>query len=94
MTHFKQRLEDYTESEFLEFLEQMSKNPYNLKGKEYGAYVDKFVVHFENITEHPRKSDVLFYPEPGQEDSPQGILKEVKEWRAANGKSGFKPDIP
>ncbi|WP_311237989.1 bacteriocin immunity protein, partial [Escherichia coli] len=23
-------------------------------------------------------------------DSPEGIVKEIKEWRAANGKPGFK----
>jgi hypothetical protein len=50
------------------------------------------VKHFEAITEHPGRSDVIFYPKEGQEDSPEGILKEVKEWRALNNKPGFKPE--
>ncbi|WP_419182042.1 bacteriocin immunity protein [Providencia heimbachae] len=29
-------------------------------------------------------------PNDGDDDSPAGILKTVKEWRAKNGKSGFK----
>jgi hypothetical protein len=28
--------------------------------------------------------------EPDADDSPEGIVKEVKAWRAANGKAGFK----
>ncbi|WP_288095641.1 bacteriocin immunity protein, partial [Pseudomonas sp.] len=44
------------------------------------------------VTEHPDRSDVIFYPREGQEDSPEGILKEVKAWRASNNKPGFKSD--
>jgi len=54
------------------------------------VYKDKLLQHFELITEHPEKSDVIYCPKEGQEDSPEGILKEVKEWRAKNGKPGFK----
>ncbi|RMS18304.1 Colicin/pyocin immunity protein [Pseudomonas savastanoi] len=42
------------------------------------------------MTEHPAQTDVIFYPEEGQEDTPEGILKTIKEWRAKNGKPGFK----
>jgi hypothetical protein len=28
----------------------------------------------------------------GREDSPEGALQEIKEWRKANGKPGFKPE--
>lgn len=92
MTIFKDKIEDYTESEFLDFLNKMTENPEKLRGKNYGDYVDRFVNHFVKITEHPAKTDVIFYPKEGQEDSPEGILKEVKEWRSANGKPGFKPE--
>lgn len=92
MMNFKDKLEDYTESEFLIFLNEMTENPQNFKGKDYGDHVDKYVDHFVKITEHPDKTDVIFYPKEGQEDSSEGILKEVKEWRAANGKPGFKSE--
>ncbi|HBV2421528.1 TPA: bacteriocin immunity protein [Klebsiella pneumoniae] len=44
---------------------------------------------FKKLTEHPDGSDLICYPKPGQDDSPEGIVKEVKYWRAKNGKPGF-----
>ena len=84
------RITDYTESEFLELLNYTFYGRKHLKGKEQERSTEAFVDCFESITEHPRGSDVLFYPREGQEDSLEGILKEVKEWRAQNGKPGFK----
>ena len=89
---FKERLEDYTEVEFLSFLEEFSNQTSGLKGQALEDYRDRLLDHFELITEHPGRSDVIFYPKEGQEDSPEGILKEVKEWRALNNKPGFKPE--
>ncbi len=40
------------------------------------------MTHFEKATEHPSGSDLIYYPEDGADDSPVGILKTVKEWRA------------
>ncbi|TPW37275.1 bacteriocin immunity protein, partial [Mixta tenebrionis] len=48
------------------------------------------VFEFERLTEHPDGSDLIFYPRDDREDSPEGVVKEVKEWRANNGKPGFK----
>lgn len=90
--NFKEKLEDYTESEFLDFLKNIFYTPENVSNENFEEFVRRHVVHFEKITEHPGQSDVIFYPREGQEDSPEGVLKEVKEWRAANGKSGFKPE--
>ena len=87
---FKEKLEDYTEAEFLSFLRRFRDYPDGLHGRALEVYLDRLLTHFELITEHPDCSDVIFYPKEGQEDSPEGILKEVKEWRAANNKSGFK----
>ncbi|WP_240042837.1 bacteriocin immunity protein [Photorhabdus luminescens] len=58
---------------------------------EYEYY--SLVKHIEIITEHPRKNGLIFYPENDVEDSAEGILKVVKEWRAKNGKPGFKKII-
>jgi hypothetical protein len=87
---FKEKLEDYTESEFLDFLGEFFHCTSNLSGQALESYRDRLLEHFERVTEHPGKSDVIFYPEEGQEDSPEGVLKEVKEWRARNNKPGFK----
>ena len=89
---FKAKLEDYTEAEFLDFLRRFVDYPEGLSGRDLEVYLDRLLAHFELITEHPGRSDVIFYPKEGQEDSPEGILKEVKEWRAANNKPGFKPE--
>ncbi|WP_313741600.1 bacteriocin immunity protein [Pseudomonas sp.] len=97
----KTKLEEYTESEFLEFLNIFftSEEPEESTEDDdkaldaldaHEAYVDSLVEHFEMITEHPSGSDLIFYPEKG-EGSPEAIIENVKKWRAANGKSGFKP---
>ncbi len=46
--------------------------------------------HFIKITEHPEGSDLIYYPEGNNDGSATAIIKEVKEWRAKNGKPGFK----
>jgi hypothetical protein len=89
---FKDKLDDYTEEEFLTFLGEFFHQTSGLKGPALEEYRDQLLVHFESVTEHPDRSDVIFYPKEGQEDSPEGILKEVKAWRAANNKPGFKPE--
>jgi hypothetical protein len=86
------RLEDYTESEFLSFLREIFEGGEDLSSDDFDKYMLARVEHFELVTEHPSGSDVIFYPKEGQEDSPEGILKEVKEWRALNNKPGFKPE--
>ncbi|MGV6396548.1 bacteriocin immunity protein [Pseudomonas caspiana] len=90
MTTAKLKLEDYTEAEFLSFLENLFEPSVPLEGDAYEEYIDTQVKRFVEITEHPSKTDLIFYPREGVEDSPKGILKEVKEWREKNGKPGFK----
>lgn len=88
----KDRFEDYSEAEFLEFLEEFFENKNNLEDEEFDKHINQLAAHFEKITEHPGKNGVIFHPEEGVEDSPQGVLQVVKEWRAANGKPGFKAE--
>lgn len=90
MTIFKDRLEDYTEAEFLSFLSEFFHQTSDFKGQELERYRERLLSHFELVTEHPDRSDVIFYPKESQEDSPEGILKTIKEWRVANNKPGFK----
>lgn len=81
----KNTITDYTEAEFLAFVKDLC-NFSKRSEKETDALVDKF----EKLTEHPEGSDVIFYPPDDREDTPEGIVKEVKYWREANGKPGFK----
>ncbi|MFJ2456687.1 bacteriocin immunity protein [Pseudomonas protegens] len=86
----KNKYEEYTEAEFLEFLGEFFNSKTTLDGEAFGKYIRKLAKHFEDITEHPEKKGLIYYPSEGVENSPEGILKAVKEWRAANGKPGFK----
>ncbi|WP_342230203.1 bacteriocin immunity protein, partial [Yersinia enterocolitica] len=51
---------------------------------------DEAILRFEELTEHPDGSDLIYYPNDDREDSPEGILAEIKRWRAEKGKPGFK----
>ncbi|OCQ53306.1 Colicin-E9 immunity protein [Photorhabdus australis subsp. thailandensis] len=83
--NLKNKLEDYTEAEFLALLNKI----FNGECKTEDEY-HSLVKHIEIITEHPRRNGLIFYPENGVEDSPEGVLKVIKEWRAKSGRSGFK----
>ncbi|MFJ4351462.1 bacteriocin immunity protein [Pseudomonas sp. NPDC089428] len=87
----KERLEDYTEAEFLMLIKELYHNIDGLNSNELERRRDSIVLNFEKLTEHPDGSDVIYYPPEGADSSPQGVVKRIKEWRAANGKPGFKP---
>ncbi|SDZ66602.1 bacteriocin immunity protein [Pseudomonas sp. NFIX28] len=80
----KNSLSDYSEQEFIELLQRIIGND------ESEDVENKLVYHFNMICGHPAGSDLIFYPEEGADDSAEGITKTLKEWRAANGLSGFK----
>lgn len=81
----KNLLSDFSESEFLDFVTGICKDTYKTEDEHISA-----VLLFEQLTEHPAGSDLIYYPESGVDNTPGGIVKTIKEWRAANGKSGFK----
>nr|6ER6_A Chain A, immunity Imdes7 [Escherichia coli] len=83
----KHSISDYTEAEFLEFVKKIEDA--NSSEDEQQKLVEEFI----RLTEHPSGSDLIYYPRDDREDSPEGIVKEIKEWRAANGKSGFKQGL-
>lgn len=82
---FKNKFEEYTEAEFLEFLGKIWSTDVSTEEEH-----DKLIEHFSKVTEHPKGNGLIFYPEAGVEDSPEGVLAVIKKWRAANGKPGFK----
>lgn len=81
----KKTISDYTEAEFLSFVRKICDVDFSSESEH-----SKAVREFDRLSEHPYKNGLIYYPKEGQDDSPEGIVKEVKEWRAANGKSGFK----
>lgn len=83
----KKNITEYTEAEFLAFVKKICDADYDTENKHTEA-----VLLFKKLTEHPDGSDLIYYPKPGHDDCPEGIVKTVKEWRAANGKPGFKSE--
>ncbi|EAM2911480.1 bacteriocin immunity protein [Salmonella enterica] len=93
MFNFKEKLEDYTEREFLELLEEIgndTRKEKNLKGDELENYIINVVNHFIRITEHPAQGDLIFYPEKPEDGEFENIIKIVKEWRRSQGLPLFK----
>ncbi|HHG4510143.1 bacteriocin immunity protein [Pseudomonas aeruginosa] len=81
----KRMISDYTEAEFLEFVRKICRAEGATEEDD-----NKLVDEFRRLTEHPDGSDLIYYPRDNREDSPEGIVKEVKEWRASKGLPGFK----
>ena len=80
----KKHLNEYSEEEFLTVLswfwnEDISEDDEN-----------EFVDHFNELVEHPAKSDLIFFPETNREDSPRGIIDEIKRWYQEQGKVCFR----
>lgn len=80
-------ISDFTEKEFLDFVIGIYLDTYDTEQ----GHIDA-VLEFERICEHPAGSDLIYYPDTGVDNTPSGIVKTIKEWRAANGKPGFKPE--
>ncbi len=85
MAELKNKIEDYTELEFIRFVSDIC--VVNARSEaEHG----RWVIHFESVAEHPDVSDLIYYPQPDADSSPEGIVNTIKQWRAENGKPGFK----
>lgn len=80
-------ISDYTESEFLSLVQKICSA--NCETEEDGNCQ---VRKFERLAEHPSGADLIFYPEDGKDDSPEGVVHEVKEWRQRRDKPCFKSE--
>ncbi|MBA3110992.1 bacteriocin immunity protein [Salmonella enterica] len=90
MNHLKQKLEDYTEAEFIELLNEFSTNPRYQGEMDRESYIDSLVDHFDKIVDHPESNGLIFCPPDDREDSPRGVIDEIKRWRKSQGRSSFK----
>ena len=86
----KENINDYTESEFIDFLKEFFENPNKLKGRELKKHIEKLVSHFEKIVEHPEGNGLIFNPSDDRDDSPEAVINEIKRWRKSQGLSLFK----
>lgn len=81
------KIEDVSEADFLAFVKKIYSASYKTE-RQHG----QAVVQFNQMSEHPCGSDLIYYPAPLADHSPEGIVQTIKEWRAANGKPGFKAE--
>ncbi len=79
-------ISDYTEQDFLAFIEQIFKE----NAAESDDVLDELLEEFERVTQHPDGTDLIYYPEKPGDDAPERILEIVKEWRSSQGLPGFK----
>lgn len=81
--NLKDNFADYTQAEFLKLI-------HAIEDASTEQARNQLLEHFIQVTEYPAVSDLLYYPEPGADDSAEGITRAIKEWREANGLPGFK----
>lgn len=43
------------------------------------------VFKFEELSQHPAGSDLIFWSKPDADKTPEGIIAEVERWRQQNG---------
>ncbi|BBH47957.1 bacteriocin immunity protein [Pseudomonas sp. KU43P] len=82
----KNNYSDYTESEFIEFLQEI----YRANAEEPDEILAPLLSHFSTVTEHPSGTDLIYWPESDDQGELEAVLSIVKKWRAANGRPGFK----
>ena len=75
----KGSLSEYTERDFKKLIESIR----SCEGTE--AFQDELIAHFNELTVEAGGSDLIFWPEPGADNSTEGIVQEIKGWMAANG---------
>lgn len=80
----KTKIEQFTRQEFLEFLIALGDPTGRTETED-----SRWIRHFRSLAQHPKGSDILFYPEPGK-DSPEAIIEEVERYRRQKGLPGFK----
>ncbi|ENU8725403.1 bacteriocin immunity protein [Salmonella enterica] len=79
------KISDFTESEFIDFVRKIKKADFPTESEH-----DEAIYQFSQLTEHPDGWDLIYHPATGADNSAEGVTKTVKEWRAKNGKPGFK----
>ncbi|NBF06285.1 bacteriocin immunity protein [Pseudomonas sp. Fl5BN2] len=79
---------DFTEAEFISFVNNIRLVNKGGTGHELGELLETF----SRLAGHPDGYDLIFHPEPGADNSAEGVTRTVKQWRKAQGLPGFKND--
>ncbi|NAT25955.1 bacteriocin immunity protein [Pseudomonas syringae] len=79
-------ISDFTEAEFIGFIKNI--RVVNKGGTDEA--LGELLEQFSQLAGHPDGYDLIFHPEPGTDNSAEGVTQTVKAWRAANGLPGFK----
>ncbi|KFE57922.1 bacteriocin immunity protein [Pseudomonas syringae] len=86
----KQKLQDYTQAEFGDFVSQITTVAVSEKAH------NRMISHFDAIVGHPKGADLIFYPELSEYDSylpAEGVIvSQVKQWHNNKGQAAFKDD--
>lgn len=82
-------IEDITELEFLEFVKKFESGNFSTDSE-----VDIALDEFVRLSEHPSGTDLLYFPDPSRKHSSEDVVAQIKAWRTANGKPGFKAPSP
>jgi hypothetical protein len=77
-------IREMSEESFLEFVRKIYNSEFRTERQQIAA-----ILEFQQLAEHPSGSDLIYYPKEGK-DGPEKVVIEVKKWRSANGKPGFK----
>ncbi|MFK0086660.1 bacteriocin immunity protein [Pseudomonas sp. NPDC090755] len=82
-------ISDYTEGEFLIFLNSIVTVDSTVYPSERAH--TQAILEFKRLTQHPLGSDLLYYPaKHGLDGSLEEVIRVVKQWRAEQGLVGFK----
>ncbi|MGY2440227.1 bacteriocin immunity protein [Pseudomonas sp. SDO52101_S400] len=79
-------ISDVTEAEFIDIIQQIIA----INRSDSDEVLGDMLAKFRMLAAHPEGTDLIFYPEPGQDSSPEGIARTVKQWRSDRGLQGFK----
>lgn len=79
-------ISDFTEAEFIGFIKNI--RVVNKGGTDEA--LGELLEQFSQLVGHPDGYDLIFHPEPGADNSAEGVTQTVKAWREANGLPGFR----
>ncbi|ECG8634083.1 bacteriocin immunity protein, partial [Salmonella enterica subsp. salamae] len=69
----KNSISDYTEAEFIELMKEIDKE----NVAETDDKLDLLLSHFEQVTEHPDGTDLIYYAASDAESTPEAITKKI-----------------
>lgn len=93
INNVKEKLENYTESEFKKLLDEFYSNHRSspsLKGDELEIYLNNLLDILTVLVGIGEVSDFIYYPDTPENDSPEGALNEIIKWRKSQSLPLFK----